>query len=72
MIPVFVDPSSKTHRQEINDALEGPYFVFENETCSYCGSNRGVTVKNARQECVFEICGCCGFEKDYEEKGLLN
>lgn len=57
---------------DLRDSIDGPYSVYEDQECTYCGSKNGVVIKNVHQECVFELCGCCGFEKDYEERGMLN
>lgn len=70
MSPLVVNPYPG--QVGIEDALDGPYSVYEGQECTYCGSGQGVAVKNVHDVCVYERCSCCGFEKDYEEKGLLN
>lgn len=70
MSPLVVSPYPG--QVGIEDALDGPYSVYEDQKCTYCSSDKGVVVKNGQGDCVYEICNCCGFEKDYEEKGFLN
>jgi len=49
------------------DKLEGPFSVSKDQVCTYCQSSDAVTVRNIYNERIYEICRCCGFEKDYDE-----
>lgn len=66
------DPILVGTYDDLSDSVDGPFFVCEDQSCTYCGAGVSVTVDNVRKERVYEICRCCGFEKDYGENETVN
>lgn len=57
--------------QELSDAMDGPFMVFEKCDCPSCMLKTSRYIMNCRAELVEIICPVCGFEKAYDEESNI-